>query len=65
MQPAKLVIVVHNHPSRSTEPSNTDKKVTEVLDKERKLLDIPILDHVVIGSDGVYFSFRDGLLMGD
>jgi DNA repair protein RadC len=58
---ANRFVIVHNHPSGSTEPSNADKQVTEVLKKAGELMQIELLDHVIIGNG--YYSFRDkGLL---
>jgi len=62
---AKSVIIAHNHPSGSTEPSSADKEVTERLIRAGKILDIPVLDHVIIGSSGGYFSFNENSLICD
>ena len=56
---AHAIILAHNHPSGNTEPSSADKMVTEKLTSCGNLLEIQILDHVVIGSKGEYFSFRE------
>lgn len=59
---AASLIVAHNHPSGDPEPSPEDIKVTQSLKKAGELLDIPLLDHLVIGHD-VYVSFNQrGLL---
>lgn len=53
---------MHNHPSGSPEPSVADIRTTARLVRAGELLDIPILDHVIIG-DGVFVSMRrQGLL---
>ena len=44
------IILCHNHPSASAEPSPDDITVTKKLAEAGKLLDIELLDHVVIGS---------------
>ena len=49
---AASLIVVHNHPSGDTEPSPEDITVTKKLVEVGKLLDILLLDHIIIGSDG-------------
>lgn len=60
---AHAVILVHNHPLGEVDPSIADKVVTEKLSSCSNLMEIQILDHVVIGSTGRYFSFREqGLL---
>jgi DNA repair protein RadC len=56
------VILVHNHPSGFTEPSTEDISLTKKLVEAGKLLEIPVLDHVIIGR-GKYLSFKEkGLL---
>lgn len=47
---AASVIVVHNHPSGDPTPSPEDLALTRALVQAGKLLDIPVLDHVVIGA---------------
>jgi len=60
------VIFVHNHPSGETDPSFEDRLITERLEKAGRIIGIPLLDHVIIGSHGEYFSFADaGLIDGD
>jgi DNA repair protein RadC len=46
---ASAVIVAHNHPSGDPTPSPEDRMVTEKLKQIGELLDIPLLDHLVIG----------------
>lgn len=55
---AASLIVVHNHPSGDFNPSKEDLLVTKSLVSSGKLLNIPILDHIIISSDG-YFSFLE------
>ncbi len=50
-------IVGHNHPSGSMEPSAEDIQLTKQLLEAGKLLDIPVLDHLVV-SGGGYVSIR-------
>lgn len=52
------LIVVHNHPSGDPEPSADDIHLTAEAIAAGRLLDVAVLDHVVIGSDG-YVSLRD------
>ncbi len=56
---AGALIVAHNHPTGDASPSGPDRNVTERLTEVGALLGIPLLDHLVIGSDA-YFSFADG-----
>lgn len=55
---AHSIILVHNHPSGSTEPSEQDKKLTQRLVRIGRDMDLTILDHVIF-TDGGYFSFAD------
>jgi DNA repair protein RadC len=56
------IIICHNHPSGSLKPSVSDKQLTERFRAAGKLLDIHLLDHLLISSEG-YYSFADeGLL---
>ncbi len=43
------IIIVHNHPSGDPTPSPEDVRVTEQIVEAGKLLDIPLLDHIIIG----------------
>lgn len=54
---ATSIIVAHNHPSGSIDPSKDDVDVTRTLQKAGKILDIRLLDHIIIG-DGDCYSFR-------
>jgi len=55
---AASILLIHNHPSGDPDPSEEDIAVTKRIKKAGELLDIPVLDHVIIG-DGAYFSFAD------
>ncbi|MFW0859006.1 MAG: RadC family protein [Dehalococcoidia bacterium] len=52
------LIFVHNHPSGSPEPSQSDRDITEDLVSAANLMQIKVLDHIIIG-DNKYFSFAD------
>lgn len=54
---ADYIIVFHNHPGGDPKPSLQDENLTESLIKACKLLDLPLLDHVVISQNG-YQSIR-------
>ncbi len=56
------VILLHNHPGGNPVPSDNDFKVTERIWKVGALMDIPLLDHIIIG-DNKYFSFKESKLM--
>jgi len=61
------VIVVHNHPSGTTSPSNEDRGITKRLREAGKLMDIPLLDHIIIGreSGDSWYSFKEEGLIDD
>lgn len=53
---SKNLILVHNHPSGNTEPSNEDIAITKKLVEAGKIFDIPIFDHIIIAGNS-YTSF--------
>lgn len=55
---AVSVIIAHNHPSGSLQPSQDDKMVTKVIKEALKTVDITLLDHIIIGGND-YYSFRN------
>ena len=55
---ANSIILVHNHPSGSCEPSVEDEKITSIIAKAGEILDIKLLDHLVINKKE-YFSFKE------
>lgn len=56
---AAAFILVHNHPSGDCTPSKEDAVVTDRILKCAELLGIGLLDHIIIGGAGKYYSFRD------
>ena len=50
------IILIHNHPSGNSAPSNEDIKTTKKLVEAGKLLDIEVFDHIII-ADNNYLSF--------
>jgi DNA repair protein RadC len=61
---AAAIILIHNHPSGEKQPSAEDRNITQRLASVGKLLDIPVLDHIIIGREG-YFSFKEEGGLGD
>lgn len=59
---ASGLIIAHNHPSGNLKPSNSDIQLTKKVVEAGKILDIPVLDHLIIG-DNAYLSFSDEGLM--
>lgn len=55
---ASAMILCHNHPSGNLKPSNADIQLTKKLKEAGNMLDIPVLDHLIIGEKD-YFSFSD------
>jgi DNA repair protein RadC len=55
---ASAIIVAHNHPSGKLTPSIADIKLTKKLKEAFKLLDIILLDHLILTSEG-FVSFSD------
>lgn len=56
---AANILLFHNHPSGDVTPSGEDIACTEKVKRAGELLDIPLLDHIIIGADGGYYSFRE------
>jgi DNA repair protein RadC len=53
------LIVVHNHPSGDPTPSPDDARLTTRLCAAADVLDIGLLDHLIVGEEHRYFSFRE------
>lgn len=60
---AHTLIIGHNHPSGDPTPSDNDIKMTWALRSVGQTVGIPVVDHLIIGKGGSYFSFwQKGLL---
>jgi len=55
---AAQIIIAHNHPSGSTEPSEEDIAITKRLVEAGKILGIKIIDHIIVSKDK-FLSFRE------
>ena len=55
---ASSIILIHNHPSGNLSPSQADKDLTARVKQAGKILDLPVLDHLIV-TDKAYFSFCD------
>ena len=55
-------IILHNHPSGDPKPSPEDIQITKKLVQASELINIPLVDHIIIG-DNRYVSFREQGLM--
>ena len=59
---ASSIILIHNHPSGDATPSKQDRIITRQIYECSKLMNIPLIDHIIIG-DHTYSSFQElGLL---
>ena len=52
------VVLAHNHPSGNLRPSKSDEELTHKIKQGGILLEIKVIDHIIISSEG-YFSFAD------
>jgi len=57
-QGAYAFVLLHNHPSGNPLPSLNDIVLTDRLRQASKLLEIPMIDHIILG-DGRYYSFKE------
>ena len=60
-QGATRIIIAHNHPTGNVEPSPEDIDLTEHLLKAAQFLNIPLLDHIILG-DGNHQSLRQTMM---
>lgn len=58
LESAFSIIVIHNHPSGDPTPSKEDIKVTQSLMQVGKIMALPIVDHIIIGTNQ-YYSFYE------
>jgi DNA repair protein RadC len=56
------VILAHNHPSGSTEPSRSDEYLTQALKAALSLVDVKVLDHLIVTTGGITSFAERGLL---
>jgi DNA repair protein RadC len=59
---AAAIIIVHNHPSGSPEPSRADIQITNRIAEAGRLLGITVHDHVIIGREGHVSLKAKGLI---
>lgn len=60
---AASVIVAHNHPSGDPTPSSEDIQVTRRLVQAGDILGLPVRDHIIVGSEHEFVSFKQRGLM--
>lgn len=56
---AARIILMHNHPSGNLTPSPEDIALTDHMMKVCELIEIPMLDHIILGGGDRYYSFRE------
>jgi DNA repair protein RadC len=57
--PAASVVVGHNHPSGDPSPSSEDHQLTRRLVAAGALIGIDVVDHLIVGDEGHYYSFKE------
>lgn len=58
------LLLFHTHPSGEVKPSQEDIAITRKIRDAGKMLDIPLRDHIILGTAGDYFSFRESDFLG-
>lgn len=61
LENAAAVLLCHNHPSGTSAPSQADIAITKRLKDALALIDIPVLDHIIVGETTYSFA-ENGLL---
>lgn len=56
---AHSMMLIHNHPSGNLTPSTSDIQTTERMQELGELMGISLVDHIITGRNGNYYSFRD------
>jgi DNA repair protein RadC len=59
---AAAVVLAHNHPSGSVQPSRADEALTQTLKAALALVDVRVLDHVIVGAGGALSMAERGLM---
>ena len=56
---AAAIMMFHNHPSGSLEPSREDIAITNRMQQLCTMAGIPVVDHIILGQNNFYYSFRE------
>jgi len=59
---ASAMILAHNHPSGQVKPSQADISLTKKLTEGGRLLEIPVLDHIIVTGEDFYSFADEGVL---
>ena len=59
---AAAVVLSHNHPSGSVQPSRADEHLTQTLKASLALIDVRVLDHIIVGQGQALSMAEQGLM---
>ncbi len=59
---ASGIVMAHNHPSGSIDPSAKDIQLTQNMKKSGEILGIPLMDHIILGDNNYYSFAEEGML---
>ena len=59
---ATAIMLAHSHTSGNLQPSDADGSITKQIKEAGKILDIPLLDHIILTADGYLSMADEGLL---
>jgi len=62
LEDAVSVVLCHNHPSGSLQPSRSDEDLTHKIKEAARLFDIKLLDHIIVSNEGFYSFADNGIL---
>ena len=60
---ASKIICFHNHPSGNLKCSKEDENITNRLKECGEILGIELVDHIIVGDNDKYFSFKENCMM--
>ncbi len=60
---ASATMLFHNHPSGNLVPSQEDIEITDRMSKLFAMAEMPLLDHIIIGNDDRYYSFKENSIL--
>jgi len=62
MRNSAAMLLVHNHPSGSTQPSRADEALTQTLKTALSLVDVRVLDHLIVAGSDILSMAERGLM---
>jgi DNA repair protein RadC len=62
MRNSAALLLVHNHPSGSTQPSRADEMLTQTLKAALALVDVQVLDHLIVAGNNILSMAERGLM---